>query len=111
MKLNLETIGNDGATIYRKDKKKGDIEYTTYALCFSRNNKNNECEKKYMRVFFNKGVEVENQTIIKIKRAFISFDNRDWLLHISDFDVIKTVCDQVVQGEKPKDLRAELKFL
>ena len=111
MKFNIETIENDGAMIYKKNKKKGDLEYSTYAICFNNMNKKQEVGKKYMRVYFNKGVSVANQTIIKVKRAFIGFDNKDWFLHISEFDVLKSGCDQVVNGEKPKDLKDELKFL
>lgn len=111
MKFNIETIANDGAMIYKKNKKKGEIEYSNYVICFNRTNKSGEVEKKYMRVFFNKGVSVANQTIINVKRAFIGFDNKDWFLHISEFETLKTGCDQVINGEKPKDLKDELKFL
>ena len=111
MKLNVHNIGDEGVMIFRKDKKYQDKEYSTYSICVSQFDKDHNTNKKYMRIYFKKGVSVANQTIIYIKKAFFGFDNKDWYLHVSEFDILKTGCDQVLNGEKPKDLKDEMKFL
>lgn len=44
-----------------------------YAIGMSKKDRNNQWYNGYFRCRFRKGVEVENKTKIKIKKAFISF--------------------------------------
>lgn len=112
LKVNLHNIEEGGVMVFRKDKKFKEKEYSTYSVCFGGYDRNHNKTKKYMRVYFDRGVSVPNQTVIYIKRSFLGFDDVDWFLHISEFDILETGMDRVINGgSKPRDLENEMKFL
>lgn len=111
MKINLHNIEEDGVMVFRKDKKYKEKEYAIYSICFGRYDRDGKATQKYMRVYFDKGVSVPHMTIIYIKRAFLGYDEKDWFIHISEFDILETGMDKILKGEKPKELADESKFL
>lgn len=111
MKVNLHNIGEGGVMIFRKDKEHEGKAYSCYSMCFSKPDRNGNPTKKWMRVFFDRDVTVANQTLIYIKRSFLSYDNKDWFLHISEFDVLKTGVERTLEGDTPKVLADDMRFL
>ena len=83
-------VSNDREVmIFKKDDK--------YTVGISKKNQNGEYEKAYFPIQFNKDIELENQTLIKIKTAWLSFykwEHEDkkgtkFFIKCSDFDVVE----------------------
>ena len=72
--------------IYKND-------YGKYSVIISKKNADGSFEKAYMPIQFNKGVELENKTLIKIKNAWLSFykveDKTKFFIRCSDFDKVE----------------------
>lgn len=68
-----------------------------YSVGISKKNQNGEYEKAYFPIQFNRDVELENQTLIKIKNAWLSFYKWEYedkkgtkfFIKCSDFDVVE----------------------
>lgn len=83
----MEIISNREEMIFRKD-----FEGTPrYTLGLSKKDKDGNYEKGYITVKFKQGVELNNQTKIKIKNAWLSFNQRDNktypYIFINDFSI------------------------
>lgn len=77
------------AKIYRKDFD----DRASYSASISQKNVNDEWESAFIKVQFNKGVEVSNRTEIEVNNGWLKFYNtRDgkpvWYIHINDFIVL-----------------------
>lgn len=68
-----------------------------YAVGISKKNQNGEYEKAYFPIQFNKDVELDNMTLIKIKNAWLSFYNWEYegkkgtkfFIRCTDFDKVE----------------------
>lgn len=83
-------ISNDkNVMIFKQDKK--------YVVGLSDKNLSGEYERAYFPIRFNKDVELENKTLIKIKKAWLSFYNwknedkkgTSFYIRCSDFDIVE----------------------
>lgn len=62
----MNVINDREVIVYKNDRGK-------YSVMITKKNLNDEFEKAYMTIQFNKDVELENKTTIKIKNAWLSF--------------------------------------
>ena len=68
-----------------------------YVVGISKKNQNGEYEKAYFPIQFNKDVELDNMTLIKIKNAWLSFYNwtyedkkgTKFFIRCTDFDKVE----------------------
>ena len=85
----MEVKSNKDEMIFKKEFN-GRI---NYSLGLSKKDKEGKYVNGYMPVQFKKGVEIENQTKIKIKEAWIGFNVHEKktfpYIFINDFDVIQ----------------------
>ena len=84
----MEIISDRDEIIFRKDFD-GKPRYT---LGLSKKDKDNNLVKGYITVRFRNGIELENKTRIKIKKAFFEFnlyENKTYpYIFINDFEVV-----------------------
>lgn len=86
---NMNISSNKNVMIFKQDKK--------YVVGLSNKNLAGEYEKAYFPIRFNKDVELENKTLIKIKTAWLDFynwQNQDkkgtsFYIRCSDFDIVE----------------------
>jgi hypothetical protein len=79
--------------IFKKDNK--------YSVAVSKKNPNGEYEKAYIKIEFNKDVELEDKTLIKIKNAWLSFYNWEYKGKKGTTFYIK--CSEFVKSERIYD--------
>jgi len=86
-----------------------------YTAGISKKNQDGTFDKGYMPIKFNKGVELENKTLIAIKNAWLSVDNWEYegkkysqvYIRCNDFE--KTI-DNKIKQEEPKEEEQEDPF-
>lgn len=86
----MEIISNKQEIIFRKDYNGK----PSYSLGLSRRNQDGEYIRGYIKAVFRKGVEINNQSRILIKNAWLDFykDNEDKtipIVFINDFELVK----------------------
>ena len=85
----MEIISNRDEMIF-KNEYNGKV---FYSIGISKKNQDGKYENGYINIRFKKDVELDNQTKIKIKKAWIDFYNKDRktfpYIFISEFDVIR----------------------
>lgn len=94
-------ITNDREIMIFKDEKE------KYSTTISKKNQNGEYENAYFPIQFNKDVELENRTLIKIKNAWLSFYNWEYedkkgtkfFIKCSDFEVVAEAQKQPTKEE------------
>ena len=96
----MEIISNKEEMIF-KNEYNGKV---FYSIGISKKNQDGKYENGYINVRFKKDVELENQTKIKIKKAWIDFYCKDRktfpYIFISEFDIVS-------EREQEKDLFKE----
>lgn len=87
----MEIISNREEMIFRKDINDKAI----YTLGLSKKNKEGQYVNGYINVNFKKGVELNNQTKIKIKQAWLDFYKKDKItvptIFINDFELVDDI--------------------
>lgn len=86
---NMNISNDKSVMIFKQDNK--------YVVGLNRRNLVGEYERAYFPIRFNKGVELENKTLIKIKNAWLDFYNwknedkkgTSFYIKCSDFDVVE----------------------
>lgn len=85
----MQLISDKEEMVFRKDFENN----VTYSLGLSKKDKNNNYVNGYINVVFKKGIDLQNKTKIKIKEAWLSFnqkENRTYpYIFINDFDVVE----------------------
>lgn len=67
-----------------------------YTIGISRKKKDGSYENAYIKIEFNKGVELQNKTLIKINNAWLDFYNWEyqdrkgttWVIRCNDFEIV-----------------------
>ena len=87
----MEIISSKEEMIFRKDYNDRPI----YTLGLSKKKQDGSYDKGYIQVNFKKGIELNNQTKIKIKQAWLDFYKKDKItvpvIFISDFDIVEDI--------------------
>ena len=89
--------------VFKNDKGK-------YSVGISKKNQNGEYEKAYFPIQFNKGVELADKTLIKIKRAWLSFYKWEYELKTGTTFFIKCSEYEIVEQESKEEHKAQLKM-
>ncbi len=105
----MQIISNRNELIFRKDYNGK----PSYSIGLSRKNQDGEISRGYIKAAFRKGTEVNNQTRIKIKDAWLDFykDNEDKTvpyIFINDFEIVRDSDkenEQVEVSEKDKPFK------
>jgi len=104
----MDIISNKKEIIYRNEFDNR----VSYATRLSYKKQDGEYENGYINVVFNKDVNLENKTLIMIKKAWLTFyntkdENNKITTHpyirISDFEIVGYVNDKEGQKEQPKE--------
>lgn len=84
----MEITSNRPVMVFKKNNK--------YSIGVSKKNKDGSYENAYIKIEFNKGVELEDKTLIDIKKSWLSFYNWEYedkkgttfLVRCSDFEKV-----------------------
>ena len=87
----MEIISNKEEMIFRKDYNGK----ASYSLGLSKKKQDGSYEKGYISANFKKGIELQNQTKIKIKSAWLDFYKKDKstipTIFINEFEVVNDI--------------------
>jgi hypothetical protein len=85
----MEIVSNREEMIFRNEYE-GKV---SYKIGLSKKNKDGQFDKGYMQVRFKQGVELNNQTRIKINKAWLSFNTHEKktypYIFINDFSIVE----------------------
>ncbi len=97
-------ITNDrNVMVFKNDKGK-------YSVGISKKNQTGEYEKAYFPIQFNKDVELEDRTLIKIKTAWLSFYKWEYELKTGTTFFIKCSDFEIVEQDNKEEHNAQLKM-
>ena len=90
----MQIISDKEEMVFRKDFENN----ATYSLGLSKKDKNNNYVNGYINVVFKKGTDLQNKTKIKIKEAWLSFNQKENTTYpyifINDFEVVESVPEE-----------------
>jgi hypothetical protein len=96
--------------IFRKDYNDKAI----YSIGLSKKKQDGTWQKGYLAVNFKKGVDLKNQTKIKIKDAWLDFYNKDKatipILFINDFEIIEQLPVEQLTTKTDFDLGEQIQI-
>lgn len=98
----MNIVNDNAVMVFRKENK--------YSVSISKKNQNGEYEKAYFPIQFNKGVELEDRTLIKIKTAWLSFYKWEYELKTGTKFFIKCSEFEIVEQENKEQHNAQLKI-
>lgn len=94
----MELVSNKEEMIFRNEYN-GKV---SYSLGLSKKKQDGSYEKGYINVGFKKGTELQNQTKIKIKQAWLDFYKKDKItvpiIFINDFEIVNEIQKQATNG-------------
>lgn len=96
----MKLIEEKPVMVFKKDDK--------YSIGISNKKKDGTYEKGYYPIQFNKGVELENQTKIYIKNAWLSFykweyedkKGTTWFIKCNDFELVSETIEKAKEETK-----------
>ena len=97
----MNITNDNNVMVFKNDNK--------YSVSISKKNQNGEYEKAYFPIQFNKGIELEDRTLIKIKKAWLSFYKWEYELKTGIKFFIKCSEFEIVEQEN-KEYKAQLKM-
>lgn len=106
----MELVSNKEEMIFRNEYN-GKV---SYSLGLSKKKQDGSYEKGYINVSFKKGVELQNQTKIKIKSAWLDFYKKDKAtiptIFINDFDIVETIPTQKLTTKTESDFGQQIEI-
>lgn len=99
----MQVISDKEEMIFRKDYNGN----PSYSIGLSKKNKDGKYENGYMGVHFKKGVDLKNQTKIKIKEAWLGFNQNEKktypYIFINDFEISEEPAKEVANNGKKEE--------
>lgn len=107
----MEIVSNKEEMIFRFDYK----EKPRYWLGMSRKKQDGSYEKGYINVSFKKGVELQNQTKIKIKKAWLDFYKKEKetmpTIFINDFEIVEEISIEQLTTKTESNIGQQIQIM
>lgn len=106
----MELVSNKEEMIFRNEYN-GKVGYT---LGLSKKDKEGNYVKGYISASFKKGVDLQNQTKIKIKQAWLDFYKKDKItiptIFINDFEVVEEIPADKLTTKTESDFGGQIRL-